>query len=698
MPRPCGVLPPEGNFIKFMESSFNDILNQLNPEQRQAVRQIDGPVLVLAGAGTGKTKVITYRIAYMLNCGIAPENILGMTFTNKAAAEMKERLAVLIGKEKADRVTLGTFHSFCIRLLRKEITKLNYLPSFTVADDGDQTGLIKQAASSLGLDKEESVADFAAYIGRMKNKLFNPQEAAAEAAFDMDKVRAAVYAEYQTLLVNQNMIDFDDMLFLTYRVFDEFPETLKKYQEIYRYLLIDEYQDTNDVQFTILDQICREHRNICVVGDDDQSIYGWRGAKIENILNFPKLFPNVKEVKLEQNYRSTNTILAAANAVIAANSVRYEKNLWSSKGKGSNIIQVSAENAESEAAFIADYIKQEMGECSQLSYNDFAVLYRSNHLSRQLEQSLRAAGVPYKLVGGQEFYKRKEIRDAVAYLKLLVNPREDQSLLRVLNLPPRGMGDKAVESLKRIKNITRAPLCTILGGDEYLKSLSGKAATAAQTLDCTLKKYRESFAVPGQISIKVRDFLDECEYLPGMKRIYKDHNDAEKRLDNVYEFINAIALFERKNPNPVTLLEYLEAYALLEENDRTDDNNDGDSVTLTTVHAAKGLEFNHVIIVAMEKDIFPHERSIEERSVEEELRLFYVALTRARHQLVITHTERRMTRGFETYRYPSPFLNLLPEEAVDQTTPSQLIRFLSDDEALRGIDSILAKIRGSNND
>lgn len=680
-----------------MDNCISNILGQLNPEQREAVCRIDGPVLVLAGAGTGKTRVITYRIAYMLANGISPENILGLTFTNKAAVEMKGRLAALIGLEKAVKVTLGTFHSFCIRLLRKEIGKLNYLPCFTVADEGDQSGLIKQAASSIGLSKDDSIADFATYISRMKNKLLNPAEAAASANHDKDGLRADVYAEYQRLLVNQNMIDFDDMLFLTYRIFDEFPDTLKKYQDIYRYLLVDEYQDTNDVQFTIIDQLCRKHRNICVVGDDDQSIYGWRGANIENILNFPKIFHDVKEIKLEQNYRSTNTILTAANAVIAANSVRYKKNLWSDKGKGRNVIQVNATNAETESTFIAEYIKQEMSEHQNLKYRDFAILYRSNYLSRQLEQSLRSASVPYTLVGGQEFYKRKEIRDAVAYLKLIVNPREDQSLLRILNLPPRGMGDKAVEKLKALKNAVFVPLCDILGDDAFIKSLSGKAASAAIALNECLKNYREIFASPGQLSMKVNNFLNDCDYLTGMKKIYKDHDDAEKRMENVYEFISAIASFERKNQNPVTLMEYLEAYALLEENDRTKDNGeDDDSVTLTTVHAAKGLEFNYVFVVAMERDIFPHERSIDENNVEEELRLFYVALTRARHQLLLTHTEVRMTRGFESYRYPSPFLKLLPEEIVSETTPDQLIKIMSDDDVLSGIENILSILNSNN--
>ena len=424
-----------------------EIAKLLNPEQRDAVKMINGPVLVLAGAGTGKTRVITFRIAHMIDEGIDPKNILGMTFTNKAAREMKERLANLVDPEKAQNVTIGTFHSFCGKVLRKEIKKLHYLPNFSIIDDSDQNGLIRQAAAALGYAKNEVPVPLVKnYISNMKNQLCFPKQAKKLADHDEnhDKLRfSRVYTEYQNLLETQNMVDFDDMLLLVYEIFEKFPEVLKKYQGIYKYLLVDEYQDTNDVQFAIIEQLTKEHQNLCVVGDDDQSIYGWRGANIDNILDFDKKYPDVKAVKLEQNYRSTSKILKAANFVIGKNAKRHSKNLWSAQGEGENLLVVKTSDAEVEADFIADYIAQIMGDQAGRSYDDFAILYRSNHLSRQIELALRKAAIPYRMVSGQEFFKRKEIKDAVAYLKILANPKDDQSLLRVLNLPPRGFGEKS---------------------------------------------------------------------------------------------------------------------------------------------------------------------------------------------------------------------------------------------------------------
>ncbi len=671
-------------------SNIEKILRELNPEQRNAVETIDGPVLVLAGAGTGKTRVITYRIAYMLAKGIPPESILGLTFTNKAAKEMKERLAALVSPEKAQKVTLGTFHSFCVRILRKEIRVLNYLPNFTIADEGDQAGIIKQAAAALGYVKGDApVPEISAYIGSQKNRLIDCRTAKNVADTDYQVQMAHVYDEYQQILCNQNMLDFDDMLFLAYRIFNEHPDILKKYQEIYQYILVDEYQDTNDAQFTLIKQLCGHRCNLCVVGDDDQSIYGWRGANIGNILEFPSMFKGTTQIKLEQNYRSSNKILNAANMVIAGNSNRYAKNLWSSKGEGENIRLVKAMDGEGEADFIAEFIAQEVAENNYVHYSDFAVLYRSNHLSRLLEQSLRKTGVPYRLVGGQEFFKRKEIKDAVAYLKLLINPREDQSLLRILNLPPRGLGDKAVDRLKALKNTVFLPMTEIISNEDYLEGLTSKAASNVRELDACLRKYRQELAEPGDMAAKVQEFLKACGYLDGLQKIYKDIEDSVKRRENVYEFISAIAGFEKKAMEPVTLENYLESYALLEENDKVDDkSDDGNSVTLTTVHAAKGLEFPYVFVIAMERNIFPHERSEMEGKTDEELRLFYVALTRARTHLLITHADYRMYRGMDLSQTPSKFLQMLPENIVDKHQPHELIKTMSKDDLLNSFKSL----------
>ena len=661
--------------------SKDPILSCLNPEQAAAAGTIDGPVLVLAGAGTGKTRVITYRIAYMLRSGIPPEQILGMTFTNKAAREMRERLASLVDAAVARRVTLGTFHSFCIRILRREIAKLGYLPAFTIADDSDQQGLLKQAAGALGCAQGEfPLSTVQAMISGWKNRLIQPEEARRSADTTFESVAAQIYEEYQLLLEMQNSLDFDDMLMLVYRLFTEHPDVLERYRDHYRYLLIDEYQDTNAAQFTIVKQLAGDRRNLCVVGDDDQSIYSWRGADISNILGFPEQFPGAKVVKLEQNYRSTARILNAANAVIGLNETRHEKRLWSDLGEGEPVRVVTLENGEAEAEFIGNMIQQLKEQQPELNYRDFAILYRSNHLSRQLEQTLRRQGVPYRLVGGQEFFKRREIKDAVAYLNLLVNPRDDQSLLRILGTPPRGLAQKAVDALKLHRKTKHRARFELLGEEEFRKELTPKAAEAAAEFAAVCGKYRKEFEEPGNLAGKITAYLREIGYTDGLQRIYKDLKDAMKRRENLDEFINAIAQYETRQAEPATLLAYLENLALLEENDRVEeDSPDADAVTLTTVHASKGLEFPVVFVIAMERNIFPHERALEEGSADEELRLFYVAITRARRQLYLLRAKERMQRGISKPALPSPFLACLTEDLAEHPAPDELVKPASDD-------------------
>lgn len=661
--------------------SVDPILSCLNPEQAAAAGTIEGPVLVLAGAGTGKTRVITYRIAYMLRAGIPPEQILGMTFTNKAAREMRERLASLVDAAVARRVTLGTFHSFCIRILRRESAKLGYLPAFTIADDSDQQGLLKQAAGTLGCAQGEfPLSTVQAMISGWKNRLIPPEEARRSADTTFESVAAQIYEEYQLLLEMQNSLDFDDMLMLVYRLFTEHPDVLERYCDHYRYLLIDEYQDTNAAQFTIVKQLAGDRRNLCVVGDDDQSIYSWRGADISNILGFPEQFPGAKVVKLEQNYRSTARILNAANAVIGLNEKRHEKRLWSDLGEGEPVRVVTLENGEAEAEFIGNMIQQLKEQQPELNYRDFAILYRSNHLSRQLEQTLRRQGVPYRLVGGQEFFKRREIKDAVAYLKLLVNPRDDQSLLRILGTPPRGLAQKAVDALKFHRKTKHRAMFELLGEEEFRKELTPKAAEAAAEFAAVCGKYRKEFEEPGNLAGKITAYLREIGYTDGLQRIYKDLKDAMKRRENLDEFINAIAQYETRQAEPATLLAYLENLALLEENDRVEeDSPDADAVTLTTVHASKGLEFPVVFVIAMERNIFPHERALEEGSADEELRLFYVAITRARRQLYLLRAKERMQRGISKPALPSPFLACLTEDLAEHPAPDELVKPASDD-------------------
>ncbi len=654
--------------------NLEEILAGLNPEQAAAASSIRGPVLVLAGAGTGKTRVITYRIAGMLASGIPAEQILGLTFTNKAAREMRERLASLVSSELAKAVTLGTFHSFCMKILRRECPRMGYLPGFTIADESDQQGLIKQAGAALGLlPGSYSIPETMSAISSWKNRLLGPRQARNQAETDHHVIMGSIYEEYQNFLEMQNMVDFDDMLMLVWRLFTEFPEVLKAYQEHFRYLLVDEYQDTSAAQFEVVRLLAGEDHNLCVVGDDDQSIYSWRGADIGNILAFPDQFPGAKVIKLEQNYRSTTRILNAANAVLSGNTRRHTKTLWSDLGEGDPVEIVQNPGGEDEARFVANCILQIRNEKPDRNYSDFAILYRSNHLSREFETQLRNAGIPYRLVGGQEFYKRKEIKDAVSYLKILVNPRDDQSLLRILPCPPRGLADKAVKLLKTHVLAHHVSMTDTLGNSTFQQSLGGKGAAAAAELAGVIDRYRADFNAPGNLAFRVAAYLEDCGYLSGLQKMYKDIQDATKRRENIDEFISAIAQFEQHAGEPQTLENYLESFALLEENDRTEEDT-GDAVTLSTVHAAKGLEYPVVFTVGMEQGLFPHERAMEDGSLDEELRLFYVAITRAREKLFLSYAAQRLTRGVTHHHAPSEFLDHLPEDTANRRKPEELLK------------------------
>ena len=674
-----------------------EILEQLNPEQAQAASTLEGPVLVLAGAGTGKTRVITYRIAYMLAMGIPPTSILGMTFTNKAAREMRERLSTLVEPASAELVTLGTFHSFCGRLLRREIHRLGYLSNFTIADEADQTGLIKQAAGIAGLGDSLNLAAAQAQIGSWKNRLFTPRMAKNDAAGRFEELAARVYEEYQNLLEMQNSVDFDDMLLLAHRVLSEYPEVAERYREHYKYLLIDEYQDTNAAQFAIVRLLAGERRNLCVVGDDDQSIYSWRGADVGNILDFPELFPGAKVVKLEQNYRSTTSILNAANAVIRHGERRLGKKLWSALGEGKKPVAVTLDSGEAEAEFICNVIRSDMNAHPGRTYRSYAVLYRSNQLSRQLEQTFRNFGLPYRVFGGQQFYSRREVKDAVAYLKLLVNPNDDQSLLRVLSAPPRGLGAKAVEMLKTARLEKHRPMFTSLGDAEFASGLSKAAASGARELHTLCAQYRREFDTPGNLADKISRYLNDVGYIGSLQRIYKDIEDALKRRDNVEEFINGAAQYESRRSEPATLRDFLESFALLEEEDR-DEDADKDAVTFSTVHAAKGLEFPVVFLIALEQGMFPHERAVAEGNGDEELRLFYVAVTRAREELYLLHSRSRLQRGAPHTELPSPFLALLGKDLVDDQSPEQLVRPVETRRAVEAFMRIYERLNRSTGD
>lgn len=653
-----------------------EILKQLNPEQGEAVSTTEGPVLVLAGAGTGKTRVITFRIAYMLSKGIPPESILGMTFTNKAAKEMRERLAQLVSPALAEKVTLGTFHSFCGKLLRREIKRLGYMPNFTIADESDQMGIFKQAAGEIGCSGDFPYSAAFALMNRWKNQLVMPRDARDRAENQFEVTSGVIYEKYQELLELQNLVDFDDMLMLTWRIFKEFPEVLDKYRERFRYLMVDEYQDTNGAQFALVKMLAGEICNLCVVGDDDQSIYSWRGADVGNILDFPELFPGTKVVKLEQNYRSCGAILNAANAVIArgGDARRHTKTLWSALGDGKTPEIISLPDGENEADFISRVIEQRRRE-RDCTYNDFAILYRSNQLSRQLEQTLRAAQIPYRMVGGQQFFQRREIKDALAYMRVMSNPCDDQSLLRVLSSPPRGIGAKAIAEMKKFRSEGRGSMFDALSSEDFRKSLSKPAAKGAEELMTVFRRYKTLFEQPGGLSGKCAQFLRDAGYVGGLQKVYKDIADAVKRRDNVDEFISAIAQFESKREEPTSLSDYLEACSLLEESEKEDEKETvTDAVTLTTIHAAKGLEYPVVFVIAMENGIFPHERALEEGGADEEKRLFYVAVTRAKEELYLSRTRMRLVRGVMRPAQPSPFLAMIDGEFANTVEPEDILK------------------------
>jgi len=652
----------------------------LNKEQQKAVKTTDGPLLVLAGAGTGKTRVITYRIAYMIEQGIPPSQILGVTFTNKAAKEMKKRLSEIINAEDAEKVFLGTFHSFCARFLRKEITPLGYMKNFTICDDADQKGIVKQVMAELNIHKEMIDPGLVLYcIGATKSSMLHPTELLIH-NIALSKIFPMLYKNYNKMLKNQNMVDFDDLLLLTVQILDQFENVMAKYHDKFKYVLVDEYQDTNILQFNLLQKLASKHNNICVVGDDDQSIYGWRGAKIENILNFPSLFPGAKKIKLEQNYRSTNNILNAANAIICKNQNRHQKQLWSQCGDGEKIKLIVTTNEAEEANFIANAVSKVTGLNG--TFDDSVILYRSNHLSRLIEDALRKNKIPYKIIGAKSFYDRKEIRDAAAYLKLIVNKYDDQSLQRILSVPPRGIGSKSIELLRKMQSISYLPMTDLLIHEDFLSKVSTQAATSAKKLVETFNTWRNKFKASDNIAETTNEYLKEIGFINGLIKMYKKRDEAEKRLENVNELINAIFQYQNNADNNISIADFLESYSLTDMNDKEDKKNESEqSVSLMTVHAAKGLEFKNVFIIAAEDNIFPNERAMQDNNEEEERRLFYVALTRAKENLYITRARKRSRFGQHTTRAKrSRFLNELPEKIVEEKLPEEAFKPVSVDE------------------
>ena len=649
--------------------SAESILAGLNPQQKKAVQITEGPLLVVAGAGSGKTSVLTRRIAYLVaEKGIAPWNILAITFTNKAATEMREREHKLLGQQ-ADSIWMSTFHALCVRILRRDAEKIGYTSNFSIADSAEQLTLIKHIQKEQNINpKMYEPRRILSAISNGKNDLLTPDAYSASASSPFEKVTAQVYQEYQKRLKNDQIMDFDDLIMQTLVLFKTDPTVLHYYQNKFRYLLVDEYQDTNQAQYELCHALAAQYKNICVVGDADQSIYGWRGANMENIMNFEKDYHDagVQTVKLEQNYRSTGHILAAANAVITNNSNRKAKKLWTDQGEGAKVTYYRAQSGDDEAHFIISKIQEEVKE-KRRSYHDFAVLYRTNAQSRTVEESFVKSNVPYQIVGGHKFYDRKEIMDVMAYLKLVANPSDSMSFNRIINTPKRGIGPVSV---RRFLDFARENNLSILGAFDHL-NMSGVTARAAAKLSDFGAKLRDAinFAKDHSVTGLTEKILQDFGYTAALKA---EHTiEAETRLENLDEFLSVTKRFddeyEENDDSDETenaLSDFLAEVSLLSDQD--DLANNDDQVALMTLHAAKGLEFPVVFLVGMEDGLFPLSRSLmEDDQLEEERRLAYVGITRAKRELFLTNAYSRMMYGRMQNNPPSRFLEEIDQDDLD---------------------------------
>jgi len=636
-----------------------DFVNQLNPVQREAVTTIEGPSLIVAGAGSGKTRVLTYRIAYLLAQGVAPWNVLALTFTNKAAAEMKERIATLVGAERARPLWMGTFHSIFRRLLSREADKLGYTSSFTIYDTDDSLSVVRSVMSQFGISTQDySPKMILSRISSAKNSMISPAAYQRNAVEYIEQKIGPVYEAYEERLRTSNAMDFDDLLVKTIALFDRHPDVLRTYQEQFRYVLIDEYQDTNRAQYMVVRQIAGLYRNLCVVGDDAQSIYRFRGADIRNILDFENDYPDYKIFRLEQNYRSTKNILTAADDVIKNNRRQIEKTLWTENHIGEKIRVLTVRDEREEGDEVVRMIDREVLAGSSL--NDIAVLYRINSQSLSIEDALRRRNIPYGLVGGVAFYHRKEVKDALAYMRLVVNERDDESFNRAVNTPARGVGEVTMKRLRHYASENGIPLLEAARHPERVAGLTPRVGNTlskfAEMID--LRRDRLKDISPAE---SMRMLLTES----GLLQSYKDEGTPEAiaRWENVQRILSHIAEYSEGNAD-VTLDQYLQEISLMSELDNYDAT--AERVTLMTVHAAKGLEFDIVIVTGMEEGLFPvGNASQDQDDLEEERRLFYVAVTRARKKLYLTNCERRYRFGELSYPTPSRFLNEIRDEVLE---------------------------------
>ena len=629
-------------------------LADLNEAQREAVLATEGPLLVVAGAGSGKTRVLTYRVAHLIRaCGVKPNEILAITFTNKAAGEMRERLERMLGTT-ARAIWILTFHAACGRMLRREAERLGYRSTFTIYDDQDQVRLTKACLEQLGKDpKRFSPRGIHAQISRAKNELVSPEEYSNRVASFWDQTVAETYELYQRRLHASNAVDFDDLLMLTVQVFERFPEALERWRKAFRYVLVDEYQDTNHAQYRLLQLLGGEHGNVCAVGDPDQSIYAFRGADIRNIMEFERDFPGTQIIPLEQNYRSTNMILRAANSLIEQNSERKPKNLFSELGEGDPVRVIEVEDEHAEARFVA----AEMAVLIDggLSASEIGVFYRTNAQSRVLEDVLVRQDVPYQVIGGPRFYERAEIRDATAYLSVLVNPQDATSLLRIANRPRRGIGDTSLQRLVTHAENTGRTLFGAMA-DPEAAGVTAASCRAIRGFHATM----ESLMALSQ-ELPVDEILERVLVKTGTLDALEAERtiEARGRIENLQELVG-VAREYRQQTADAALAGFLQDIALVSDQDTISD--DRGLVTLMTLHNAKGLEFRAVFVIGMEEGVFPHVRSIEEQGVEEERRLCYVGMTRAMERLTLTHTLSRSLFGRRSYNLSSRFLDELPRE------------------------------------
>jgi DNA helicase-2/ATP-dependent DNA helicase PcrA len=633
----------------------NDHLAALNDAQREAVVHTEGPLLVVAGAGSGKTRVLTHRVAHLIRtCGVKPNEILAITFTNKAAGEMRERLERMLGRT-ARAIWILTFHAACGRILRAEAPRLGYRSTFTIYDQADQIRVVKACLEELGRDpKRFTPRGIHAQISNAKNRLVGPETYLARVSSFYDQTVAEVYQLYQRKLFSSNAVDFDDLLMLTVEVLERFPEARERWQRAFRYILVDEYQDTNHAQYRLLQLLADEHRNVFAVGDPDQSVYGFRGADITNILDFERDFPGAATIALEQNYRSTNSILGAANAVIENNRERKPKRLYSELGVGDPVQAVEVEDEHGEARFVAAEIARLVD--GGLSASEIAVFYRTNAQSRVLEDVLVRQDVPYQVIGGPRFYERAEIKDTVAYLSVLANPDDAVSLLRIANRPRRGIGDTSLQRLVVHADALGTSLWAAMADPD-----AAGVGTAATRAVRGFRNVMESLMASSQ-ELALDELVEAVLERTGTIDAYEAERtiEARGRIENLQELVGVAREYREQSDEP-SLAEFLQSISLVSDQDEIRDERG--LVTLMTLHNAKGLEFRAVFMIGMEEGIFPHSRSIEEQGVEEERRLCYVGMTRAMEQLTLTHASARSLYGRRDYNLPSRFLDELPAEA-----------------------------------